>query len=130
MSPQRNQDPVPEEWIRGPQLRREVIAAAELIGKTGAASLEVGYLHDDVPAHQASWYAIAWYEGVKIIADEHPGPGEALRALLRKLLEGGLCKKCGRSPVLEGFTHADGRPECEFRLRGDHYIRTCEIEAH
>jgi len=36
-----------------------LIAAADLVGRTGATGFEIGYLHDDVPAEKAGWYAHA-----------------------------------------------------------------------
>ncbi|HEV7982231.1 MAG TPA: hypothetical protein VGP86_04995, partial [Xanthobacteraceae bacterium] len=51
-----------------------LIAAAELVGRTGARGLEIGYLHDDVPAEDAAWYAQAQYQGSRIIAENYTNP--------------------------------------------------------
>lgn len=72
-----------------------LIAAAELVGRTGAKGFEVGYLHDDVPLEQAGWYAHAQYSGTRIMVDDYSGPVEAAEALARRLLEGGKCTRCG-----------------------------------
>jgi hypothetical protein len=70
-------------------------AAADLVGRTGAKSFQIGYLHDDVPAAEAGWYAYAQYEGTRITAEDHPGPVEAAEALARRLLAGAKCTGCG-----------------------------------
>lgn len=69
-------------------------AAVLLVGNTGAKTLEVGYLHDDVPAEQAAWWATASYRGTKLGVEHHVGPAEALEALAEKLLTGGRCQWC------------------------------------
>lgn len=42
-----------------------LLATADLVGRSGATGLEVGYLHDDVPAELASWWATAHYQGAR-----------------------------------------------------------------
>jgi hypothetical protein len=69
-----------------------LLAAADLVGRTGARGFEIGYLHDDVPADQAGWYAHARYQGARISAENHRGPAEAAEALARQLLTGARCK--------------------------------------
>jgi hypothetical protein len=75
-----------------------LIAAADLVGRTGAQGFEIGFLHDDVPAAEAGWYCHAQYRGARVIA-EGAGPVEAAEALARRLLEGGRCR-CGRLVAL------------------------------
>lgn len=70
------------------------VAAVDLVGRTGARQLQVGFLHDDVPADQAAWYASVLFEGTKVIEEDHRGPVEALEALARRLMTGGRCR-CG-----------------------------------
>lgn len=72
-----------------------VLAAADLVDRSGARSFQIGYLHDDVPPEQADWYATATYKGTKITAEHHPGPVEAAEALARRLLSGAKCR-CGK----------------------------------
>lgn len=69
-------------------------AAVLLVGHTGAKTLEVGYLHDDVPPEQAAWWASATYRGAKMTVQDHAGPCEALEALAKKILTGGRCQWC------------------------------------
>lgn len=76
-----------------------VIACADLVGRAGATEFQIGYLHDDVPADQAGWYAHAQYKGARITAEDHPGPAEAADALACQLLAGARCR-CGRLVAL------------------------------
>lgn len=76
-----------------------LMAAADLVGRTGAKEFQIGYLNDD-PPHQ--WYAHASYKGTRITEDDHKGPIEAAEALARRLLTGGKCTKCGGLIALSG----------------------------
>lgn len=119
-----------------------VIAAADLIGRTGATGFEIGYLHEDVPADQAGWYATAQFRGARITADERRSPGEAAEALAVKILTGGKCK-CGKLVALSGSgatayggTMADGTRwtyaeaaragQCRWRRYGNRWQQGCE----
>jgi hypothetical protein len=77
-----------------------VIAAVDLIGRTGARGFEIGYLHDGVPSEAAGWWAHAQFRGTRIVAENHRGPAEAAEALARTALTGGKCR-CGRLVALE-----------------------------
>jgi hypothetical protein len=70
-------------------------AAIAMVGGTGAKTLEIGYLHDDVPSDQAAWWATATYRGVKLQVDNHNSPAAAVEALVEKLLTGARCQWCG-----------------------------------
>lgn len=74
-------------------------AAIDLIGRTGARELVIGFLHDDVPSEEAGWYAHAQYQGARITVEDKPGPAEALDALAHRLLTGAKCR-CGRLAAL------------------------------
>lgn len=117
--------------------------ALELMPRTGARGLEVGYLRDDVPAVEADWYAHAQYQGARIIAEHHTGPVDALEALAVKLLTGAQCVHCKGlvalttagalfypSHLVDGtpFTEAEARtrPQCQWRRVGTRWIRGCE----
>lgn len=76
------------------------MAAIELIGRTGAHNLEIGYLHDDVPVHLAGWYAHAQYRGARITIEDQPSPDQALEALAIRLLTGAKCNGCGKLVAL------------------------------
>ena len=75
-----------------------LFAAADLVGRTGAKSVEVGYT-DDEPG--SPWYAHAQYRGARI-TEEAAGPVEAAEALARRLLSGGKCTRCGGLIALSG----------------------------
>lgn len=74
-------------------------AALDLVGRTGARSFELGYLHDG-PVEQAAWYAHVQYRGARISVENRHGPVEAAEALARRLLTGGKCTGCGRLVAL------------------------------
>lgn len=71
-------------------------AAVNLIGRTGATEINIGYHSDDVPVGQPNWYAKATLGGTEIVEDMYPGPAEATEALARRLMDGGKCTNCGR----------------------------------
>lgn len=70
-------------------------AAIDLARRTGAVEFEIGYLHDNVPADKAAWWAKARYRGARIDVENHRGPVEAAEALARELLTGAKCNHCG-----------------------------------
>lgn len=86
-----------------------LIACADLIGRTGATNFEIGYLHDDVPAEDAAWYAHAQFRGARITEENHRGPTEAAEALARRILTGAKCR-CGKLVALadDGAIAFDG----------------------
>lgn len=100
-----------------------ILAATDLIGRTGATALEVGYLHDDMPADQADWWASAQYRGTKILVEHHRSPGGALDALLVRLLDGATCRWCGR--LVTNRKAVSKRRYCRYRRNGDRYERGC-----
>jgi hypothetical protein len=88
----------PGEYVRvGDPQADEVVAAADLVGRSGGRSFEVGYLNDD-PPHE--WYATATYRGARVIAQGHDDPGSACDALAAKILTGGQCTHCGRTVAI------------------------------
>jgi hypothetical protein len=98
-------------------------AAADLIGRTGAVSFQVGYLHDDVPAEQAGWYAHAQYRGARVTAEDHRNPVDAAEALARRLLTGGKCTKCGKLISL-----GDSGPDsCRWTRMGKRWEAGCQV---
>jgi len=96
-------------------------AGIELIGRAGAKAFEVGYVHENVPVEDAGWYAMAQWNGVKIMVDKRTGPVEAIEALARKVLNGSVCTHCGQPISLSG----DREGICRWTRRGDSWVRGC-----
>jgi hypothetical protein len=90
-----------------------LFASLELARRSGATSVEVGYLHDDVPVEQAGWYCSCTYRGARLIAEEHRGPVEAAEALARRVLDGAMCRRCGEQIQLQ-----DDKPGCRWTRMG------------
>jgi hypothetical protein len=99
-----------------------VLACADLVDRAGAASFEIGYLHDDVPIEQAGWYAHAQYRGARITAEDQPSPTGAALALAERLLRGATCR-CG-APV----TLSDSAGGCRWRLVGQRWEPGCDAD--
>lgn len=86
-------------------------AGVLLIGHTGARTLEIGFLHDDVPIDEASWWASADYQGTRVMVENHLGPVEAVEGLAKKLLVGARCQWCMGLVALDehgAFAYAGG----------------------
>lgn len=96
-------------------------ASLDLIGRTGAKQIELGWVHDNVPAEKMGWYAHAQYHGSRITA-ESTGPVEAVEALARKLLDGGQCAFCGLTVSLGDYP---GK-RCRWTRSGKQWVRGCE----
>jgi hypothetical protein len=98
-----------------------VTACADLVGRAGAAGFEIGYAGDDDAAiEDARWYAVATYQGARVIADEHRSPTAAALALAEQLLTGATCR-CTRPVSL-----SDERPGCRWRLVGARWEPGCD----
>lgn len=119
-------------------------AALNLIGRTGARDLEIGYANDDAKdSRDGDWYAICSYTGVKVMEEHHPGPVQATDALARRLLTGAKCTHCGGLIALSdrgayiapGAVLLDGTrmdaaayaamPQCRWRRLGNRWERGC-----
>jgi hypothetical protein len=78
-----------------------LMAAADLVGRTGAREFQIGFTNDDdgITVAEMGWYCHAQYQGTRII-EEGAGPVEAAEALARRLLSGAKCKRCGKLVAL------------------------------
>ena len=103
-----------------------LIAAVDLVGRSGARDVEIGWLHDDVPSEQAGWYATATYQGAKLMADDHPGPIEAAEALTRRVLDGATCAHCHKPVRLDDELALSA---CRWTRQGARWARGCEPAA-
>ncbi len=99
-----------------------LIAAVDLVGRSGATDCEIGWLHDDVPIEEAGWYATATYRGAKLTAEDHRGPVEAAEALGRRVLKGGTCAHCHKPVSL----NAVSSNVCRWTRMGSRWKRGCE----
>lgn len=97
-------------------------AAMDLVGRTGARQFEFGYLHEDVPVEEADWWAHAQYRGVRISVEHKQGPIEAVEALARRLLDGGLCRRCGQPIRL-----SDEGQGCRWTRNGPKWTPGCDL---
>lgn len=126
-----------------PGVPDRVVAALDLVRRTGASELQFGYLHEDVPVDEADWWAHAQYQGARIMVEEHIGPEEALEALAQRLLTGAKCAHCGGLVALSDKgawawpgLMADGTSwsedeirragQCRWRRVGSEWVRGCE----
>jgi len=73
-----------------------ILAVADLTGRTGAKTLEMGH----VPA---GWWAAALYQGGRITVEGQHCPPEAAEALAVRLLTGAKCMGCGGLVSLDGI---------------------------
>lgn len=100
-----------------------IVAVADLAGRTGATEFKIGYLHEDVPADQAGWYAQTQYQGARIVVGDQPGPVEAADALSRRLLSGGALCRCNKIVTLGNGR--DPRKYCKWTREGAKWLGTC-----
>jgi hypothetical protein len=96
-----------------------VLACTHLAERSGATQFEIGHLHDDVPVHEAAWYAVAHFRGARLTAENHTSPAAAAMALATRLLSGATCR-CGK-PVTLG-----GSGGCPWRLAGQRWEPGCD----
>lgn len=117
-----------------------LLAAVDLVGRTGARDYECGYLLEGVPSPLAGWWAKATYRGGKIIEENHRGPVEASEALARRLLHGAKCA-CGKLVALDGVAtfvtgdlvdgstwtadEAAAAGECRWSREGPRWVSAC-----
>lgn len=76
----------------------EMVAAVDLVGRSGATAFEVGYLHER--REKPDWNASAQYRGARIFVEKKASPLEAVRELARTILTGAKCMGCGRLVAL------------------------------
>jgi hypothetical protein len=109
----------------GPDERNRLLAATDVLGRSGATGLEIGHLDNDVPSPLARWFATIQWQGVKVTAEDHASPLAAVEDLLTKVLVGGGCVKCRRLITLPDQPSA-GFPEvCTWARHGDMWVPGC-----
>lgn len=93
-------------------------ATVDLIGRSGATAIEIGY--DDDDPENVRWHVQATYRGARLIRDGYPDPVGAAEALARRVLKGARCRRCGKRIRLND--HGSG---CRWRREGDKWIPGC-----
>jgi hypothetical protein len=93
----------PEEPELAPSDKDALLAAADVVRRSGALSFKVGVCDTENEfGWKKGWWAAAFYSGARLIGvDGWPGPTQAAEALARRLIDGARCK-CGRVATLEG----------------------------
>ena len=116
--------------MTGPGDDFEMLAAVELVQRSGATEFEVGYL-DENPANPR-WWAKAQYRGARLQVDEHRTPSAAADALAARILEGGTCTTCQLTVTTPAEIErkaaaglAPGREMCQWARFGRHWIAGC-----
>lgn len=100
-----------------------MVAAVDLIGRSGASEIEIGY-DDDDPAN-VTWHAQAKYHGARLFFDGKADPIEAVEALARRVLRGARCRRCGAPIMLQTPPGVSGRKGCRWRREGAEWIPGC-----
>lgn len=99
-----------------------LLAAYELVGRTGATALEMGYANEEATtAAEASWWAYAQYRGARVMIEDQTDPVQAVEGLARKLLTGAMCTGCQRIITLSGVGVNPRR--CRWTRNGRHWVR-------
>lgn len=103
-----------------------LVAAADLVGRSGASNFQVGYLHDDDDpsflVFGPQWYAHAQYRGRRITAEGFDRPDDAADHLAKKILAGGQCAHCALIVSLD----FDAPERCHWWREADRWVRGCE----
>lgn len=97
-----------------------IVACVDLVGRAGASGFEIGYLHDDVPVEEASWYAHAQYRGARFTAEDHRSPAAAALALAGRLLDGATCR------CLQPIALTELGEGCRWQLIGRRWEPGCD----
>lgn len=103
-----------------------VVACADLIGRAGGKSIEIGWACPHTPdtAHNCpdvTWWAQAQWNGARLIRDGHPTPDSACLALAIRVLDGARCR-CGEPVALTDTAHG-----CRWRLVGQRWEPSCHV---
>lgn len=106
-----------------------MVAAGALVAASGAHDMQVAYLREDVPSEDAGWYAQAFYQGARIIAEGYRSEVDAAEGLALKILGFSLCAFCGQF-ISTGddpnFLFAPPRSICRWRRVSQRWTPGCE----
>ena len=109
----------------GPSDEARLLAAVDLAQRVGATSVEFGHTGDDadVPLDSVTWWAHAQWRGRRQVVEGQASPWEAAEALALALIEGGRCRRCGRS-ITARPAKLLGR--CLWRRNAATWVRGCD----
>ena len=85
--------------------QKAVLAAADLVGRSGARRFEFGYLNAQGLAFERDgpmWWASAIFKGRRLGVEGQPSPGMACTLLVGQIIDGGQCTKCGEVSTVSG----------------------------
>jgi hypothetical protein len=99
-----------------------MLACVDLVARSGATEFQIGFTGDEgVSAEDAGWYAMAIWQGARIMTDEHKSPSQAVFALTERLLDNATCR-CGKKVTL-----SDSKPGCRWKLNGQRWEPGCDV---
>jgi hypothetical protein len=94
------------------------LADIDLIGRTGARNLELGYEGSESAPR---WFAQVSYQDELVSITDKGGVEEAVHLLVRRLVSGGICTWCHGVARLDG----DEAPGCRYVIVNGRYERGC-----
>ena len=108
-----------------------VVAAVELLGRTGVSDVEFAYDEESTYPENVLWWAKGNWRGHRVYSAHFPYPAQALEDVLGRVINGGTCGRCGKTTVVGMLLDGD---YCCFTLtakdvdddQGYAYVRTCE----
>ena len=80
-----------------PMYEGKLVAAADLVGRTGAAEYQIRYSDDEEPT---VWFAVSKYKDGRWETAAGHEPLEAALRLVERLVDGGMCTHCRRPSAL------------------------------
>lgn len=119
-----------------PEQQRKLKAAVDMIGRCGAASIQIRYSDDEDPT---VWFVVASFDADVWETASGRDPVDALLRCAAQLIDGGQCRHCGQPSALDTdwenplstFATAVGLPICSYTYDPElaTFRRSCEGEA-
>jgi hypothetical protein len=82
-----------------------VLAAVELLSRSGVTEVEFAYDEDEHYPDKVLWWAKGNWDGIRKYSAHFPYPAQALEDLLAKTINGGQCARCKRTTVVGVVLH-------------------------
>lgn len=99
--------------------------AVEMVGRTGAKSITIGWLVDDPPPDVANWYASAEFRAGTMVTDPQMTPRLAAEALADILRSGARCRFCGKRIAWGARRKSERQRWCLWTKAGGGWVRGC-----